>query len=45
MQTTLKAIVETFKGYWHSDNFASQLMEWQKKNLIILPKYLPEKKK
>jgi hypothetical protein len=41
MQNTLKAIVETFRGYWQLDFLSFQLMEWQKKNLIMLPKYLP----
>lgn len=41
MQTTFKAIAETFKGYWHWDNFAFQLTDWQNRNLIMLPKYLP----
>jgi len=41
MQTTFKAIVETFKGYWQLDFFSFQLTEWQRKNLLMLPKYLP----
>jgi hypothetical protein len=41
MQNTLKAIVETFRGYWQLDFLSFQLMDWQKRNLIMLPKYLP----
>jgi hypothetical protein len=41
MQATFKAIAETFRGYWNQDNLAFQLTEWQTKNLIILPKFIP----
>ncbi len=36
MQTTFKAIVETFRGYWHWENFAFQLADWQNRNLLLL---------
>ncbi|MCL5949906.1 MAG: hypothetical protein M1490_05455 [Candidatus Bathyarchaeota archaeon] len=41
MQTIFKAIVEAFRGYWRWDDFSSQLTDWQKRNLVILPKYIP----
>ncbi len=44
IQTTFKAIVETFKGYWHGEDLAAQLWDWQEKNLIMLPKYIPAEK-
>jgi hypothetical protein len=43
MQTTFKSIVETFRGYWHHENLAFELTEWQSKNLTILPRYIPQK--